>query len=159
MGRFIFNPFTQNFTVIPKPPKEGFYQFAARNGKLEWVAREDPMAKTATIEFLSTAAQVVSSVGILPRVQIARNDAGYLRSFNEPGTYSHEVLIDPSAQTTANYSLGVFLAPNQGANITSLPSASIVTYPVTDSTGNSVASLRVMVFTGDAAVSVRAFDL
>lgn len=157
--RYLFNPFTQNFTVIPQPAKEGFFMLAARNGKLEWVPREDPMAKTVTIDFASTAIPYVSSAGILPRVQIARADAGYLKSFTEPGTYSHEVLIDTTATATSTYSVGLFLAPDQGANITMLPSVSIATYPVADSNGDNVAFLYLMVFTGDAAVNIDAYDL
>ena len=159
MGRFLFNPFTQNFTIIPTPAKEGFFMLSARNGKLEWVPREDPMAKTATINFTSTAIPYVSSVGILPRLQITRNDGAYLVSFNKAGTYAHEVLIDPATDTTANYSVGVFFAPDQGVQITETPNVSIVSYPVADSDGNNVALLHVMSFNTDATVNISAYDL
>ena len=159
MGKYLFNPFTQNFTIIPKPAKEGFFMLSARNGKLEWVPREDPMAKTATIDFESIAVPYVSSAGILPRVQIARADASYLKSFTEPGTYSHEVLIDTTATNTSTYSVGLFLAPDQGASITMLPSVSIEVYPVTDSDGDNVAFLYLMTFDGDAAVNITAYEM
>ena len=159
MGKYLFNPFTKNFTIIPTPAKEGFFQLSARNGKLEWVKREDPMAKTATINFTSTAVQEVSSAGILPRVQIARADAAYLKSITTPGTYSHEVLIDTAATNTSSYSVGLFLAPDQGAQITMLPSVSVATYPVAGSDGNNVAFLYLMIFTGDAAVNIDAYDV
>jgi len=53
----------------------------------------------------------------------------------------------------------VFLAPDQGANITMLPSVSIATYPVADSDKNNVAFLYLMTFTGDAAVNISAYDV
>ena len=159
MGKYLFNPFTQNFTIIPTPAKEGFFQLSARNGKLEWVLREDPMAKTATIDFESTAVPYVSSEGILPRVQIARADASYFKSFTEVGTYSHQVLIDTTATNTSTYSVGLFLAPDQGANITMLPGVSIEVYPVTDSDGDNVAFLYLMTFDADAAVNITAYEV
>jgi hypothetical protein len=158
MGRFLFNPFTQNFTVIPKPQAEGFFLLAARNGKLEWVEREDPMAKTVTIGFTTTATREVSSVGILPRVVIARADAAYVKTIEDPGTYTHEVLIDDTASSTASYAVGVYLAPDQAAAITTLPSTAITASPVADSNGDNVAFIYVMTFTGDASVNIDAYD-
>jgi hypothetical protein len=158
MGRFLFNPFTKNFTVIPKPQAEGFYQLAARNGKLEWVKREDPMAKTVTIGFTTTATREVSSVGILPRVVVARADAAYVKTIDEPGTYTHEVLIDDTASNTASYAVGVYLAPDQIAAITTLPSTAITATPVADNNGDNVAFIYVMTFTGDASVNIDAYD-
>lgn len=159
MGKYLFNPFTQNFTIIPTPAKEGFFQLSARNGKLEWVKREDPMAKTVTIGFDSTAVPYVSSVGILPRVQITRLDKNYLKNITDPGTYKHEVLLDPAATNTSSYVVGVILAPDQGATIAPLPSTSIEAVPLADTDGDNVAFLYRMVFTGDAAVNVTAYDL
>ena len=60
MGKYLFNPFTKNFTIIPTPAKEGFFMLSARNGTLEWVPREDPMAKTATTAFATTAVTYIS---------------------------------------------------------------------------------------------------
>jgi hypothetical protein len=158
MGKYIFNPFTQNFTAIPKPQPDGFFLLAARNGKLEWVEREDPMARTVTIGFTSTATREVSSVGILPRVVIARADAAYVKTIEAPGTYTHEVLIDDAASKTASYAVGVYLAPDQSAAITSLPSTEIAATPVADSDGNNIAFIYVATFTGDASVNINAYD-
>lgn len=159
MGRFIFNPFTQNFTVIPKPPKEGFYQFAARNGKLEWVKREDPMAKTLNLNFTSEAVPFVSSVGILPRVVFYRGDGDYAGSVSDAGVYNREFLIDPTVSNESFYVVGLFVAPDQGAAVNTLPAVAISVTPVADSSGSNVAFLWTMEFTTDAAVSVQAFDL
>jgi hypothetical protein len=159
MGRFIFNPFTQNFTVIPKPPKEGFYQFAARNGKLEWVEREDPQAKTLNLNFASDAVPFVSSVGILPRVVFYRGDGDYAGSQSEEGGYNHEFLLNSEVSNEAFFTVGLFVAPDQGAAINTLPAVAISVSPVADSSGSNVAFLWTMKFTTDAAVSVQAFDL
>jgi hypothetical protein len=166
MGRFIFNPFTQNFTVIPNPPKEGFYQFAARNGKLEWVEREDPQAKTLNLSFTSDAVPFVSSVGILPRVVFYRGDGDYAGSQSQGGVYNHEFLLNSAVSNEAFFVVGVYLAPDQGSvgvlngnGDISLPVVAIDVSPVADSSGANVAFLYAMKFTTDAAVSMRFFDL
>jgi hypothetical protein len=159
MAKYIFNPFTENFTVIPTPAKEGFYQLAARNGKLEWVEREDPQAKTLNLDFKSDAVAFVSSVGILPRVGFYRGDRAYTGKHTEEGVYNHEFLLNPDVSAESFYIVGALVAPDQGAAINTLPVSAITISPVADSNGDNVAFLWSMKFTTDAAVSVRAFDL
>ena len=158
MGKYLFNPFTQNFTIIPKPAANGFFTLSARNGKLEWAVQKDPRSKTVTIDFSSTAIQFVSTAGILPRVQVARADANYITSITEPNLYSHEVLLEGSSNTST-YSVGVFLAPDQGASVRMLPSVAINVFPVPDDEGNNVAFLYLMTFDTDSTVNISVYDV
>lgn len=158
MGKYLFNPFTQNFTIIPKPAKPGFFTLSARDGKLEWLVQKDPNMKTVTIDFSSTAIQYVSSAGILPRVQIARADASYLKNITDPNLHSHEVLLEPGSNTST-FSVGVFLDPDQGAVIRMLPSVAINVFPVPDSAGNNVAFLYLMTFDTDSTVNISVYDV
>lgn len=159
MGKYLFNPFTQNFTIIPKPAKAGFFTLSARDGKLEWLVQKDPNLKTVTIDFSSTAIQFVSSAGILPRVQIARADASYLKNITDPNLYSHEVLLESGATNTSTFSVGVFLAPDQGANLRMLPSVAINVFPIPDSAGDNVAFLYLMTFDTDSTVNISVYDV
>ena len=59
MGKFIFNPFTQNFTVIPKPPTTGAYQLVSQNGELGWVAGER-YVKKATDQVVTNSTTLVN---------------------------------------------------------------------------------------------------
>jgi hypothetical protein len=158
MGKYLFNPFTKNFTIIPKPAASGFFMLSARDGKLEWAVQKDPRLKTVTIDFSSTAIQFVSTAGILPRVQIARADLGYAANITEPNLYSREVLLE-DAPNTSTYSVGVFLAPDQGAALRMLPSVAVTVSPIADSEGNNVAFLYLMTFDTDATVNISAFEV
>lgn len=158
MGKYLFNPFTKNFTIIPKPAASGFFMLSARDGKLEWMSQKDPRLKTVTVDFSSTAVQFVSSVGIIPRVQIARADLGYAVNITEPNLYSHEVLLEGST-TTSTYSVGVFLAPDQGAVLKMLPSVAVTVAPISDADGNNVAFLYLMTFDTNATVNISAYEV
>jgi hypothetical protein len=154
MGKYLFNPFTQNFTVIPKPQPLGLFTLVSRDGKLEWVQQP----KVLTVAFTSTATREVSSVGILPRIVIARADSNYLQTIEDPGTYAHEILLDPAATNTSSYTVSVYLAPDQTAAIDWLPATPIEVDPVKNSSGANVAFVYQLKFTTDAAVSINAYD-
>lgn len=158
MGKYLFNPFTRNFTIIPKPSASGLFVLSARNGNLEWLNQRDPMLKTVTLDFSSTANQFISTAGILPRVQIARGDLGYAVNITEPNLYSHEVLLG-TAGNTSTYSVGLYLAPDQGAEIRMIPSVAVSASPISDSNGNNVAFLYLMTFNTDATVNILAYEV
>lgn len=157
MGKYLFNPFTKNFTIIPKPAASGFFVLSARDGKMEWAVQKDPRLKTVTVDFSSTATQFVSTAGVLPRVEIARADLGYATSITTPNLYSHEVLLE-GASNTSNYAVSLYLAPDQGAEIKMLPSVAVTASPVTVG-GSNVAFLYLMTFDADAIVNIKAYNV
>jgi hypothetical protein len=181
MGKYLFNPFTKNFTIIPKPQREGFFALSARDGKLEWVVQipkpptsgffalsardgkmewavqKDPMLKTVVIDFSSAAAPFPSTAGILPRVEIARADLSYATSFTNPNLYSYEVLLGKTP-LDSTYTVSILLAPDQGAELKMLPSVGVTVSPIS-SGGQNVAFSYQMIFDANATVNIKVFDL
>jgi hypothetical protein len=102
MAKYLFNPFTQNFTIIPTPPKTGFYGLTVRDGgKMEWVAQSDPLLKTLEIDFTSNRAASVTRLGILPRFGVSKTDGTSTFSVTDVGVYNYNILLDSSTSGTS----------------------------------------------------------
>jgi len=102
MAKYLFNPFTQNFTIIPTPPKAGFYGLTVRDGgKMEWVSQPDPLLKTLDVDFSSDRAAVVTRLGILPRFGVSKTDGTSTYSITDVGVYSYNIMLDSSTVGTS----------------------------------------------------------
>jgi hypothetical protein len=130
MAKYIFNPFTKNFSIIPTPPKTGFYYLTVRDGgKMAWVAKVDPLLKTLKVDFSSDIAATVTQLGILPRFGVAKKDGTSTYTITDVGSYSYNILLDPSTAgasvDTSFYTVGFAVPVGVTPVITSDPPATM----------------------------------